>query len=138
MCWPLLLEDEMEYEIGKTFKSGGKLLKPGEPLPDGLDKVTLEHYKRHGMVREVKPQEAKPEASKRRTVTQRPREIKPVGPGDSSQLAGQSVGGAQVAGTGEHQAGSTVHTSAQDAVDPDSGASQDLPVGSEDAPETNN
>lgn len=132
MCWPLLLEDEMEYEIGKTFKSGGKLLKPGEPLPDGLDKVTLEHYKRHGMVREVKPQEAKPEASKRRTATQRPKETKPAGPGDSSQSAGQpdlSASDGEVSSEG--QVDGSVHTSAQDAGDssaadpaPDASAAQ--------------
>lgn len=117
MCWPLLLEDEMEYEIGKTFKSGGKLLKPGEPLPDGLDKVTLEHYKRHGMVREVKPQETKPEASKRRTSTPRPKENKPVGPAEGSQVAVPSdhvAGTGEVSGAGEDQADNTVHTSAQD------------------------
>lgn len=118
MCWPLLLEDEMEYEIGKTFKSGGKLLKPGEPLPDGLDKVTLEHYKRHGMVREVKPQDTKPDTSKRRTSTPRPKEIKPAGPGDSSQTAGQPdlpVGNGQMGNDGDGQADGSVHTSAQDA-----------------------
>lgn len=118
MCWPLPLEDEMEYEIGKTFKSGGKLLKPGEPLPDGLDKVTLEHYKRHGMVREVTQQETKPEASKRRTATTRPKETKPAGPGDSSQSAGQSdlaAGNGQMGNDGDGQADGSVHTSAQDA-----------------------
>ena len=118
MCWPLLLEDEMEYEIGKTFKSGGKLLKPGEPLPDGLDKVTLEHYKRHGMVREVKPQEAKPEASKRRASTPRSKENKPAGPGDSNQSAGQSdLSAGNDQGGSDGQAEGSVHTSAQDGSD---------------------
>lgn len=134
MCWPLLLEDEMEYEIGKTFKSGGKLLKPGEPLPDGLDKVTLEHYKRHGMVREVKPQDTKPDASKRRTSTLRTKETKPAGPGDSSQSAGQSdlsAGNGQVGRDSAGQADGSVHTSAQDPGDssaaapaPDASAAQ--------------
>ena len=134
MCWPLLLEDEMEYEIGKTFKSGGKLLKPGDDLPEGLDKITLDHYKRHGMVREVKPQETKPEASKRRTATLRPKETKPAGPGDNGQSSvqsGLSAGDGQVGSGSDGQPDGSVHTSAQESGDssaaapaPDASAAQ--------------
>ncbi|EHN64279.1 hypothetical protein [Comamonas testosteroni] len=110
----------MEYEIGKTFKSGDKLLKPGDPLPAAMDKITLDHYKRHGMVREVKPQESKPDASKRRTTTPRQKEIKSAGPGDSNQSAGQSdlsAGNEQVRSGSDGQADGTVHTSAQEPGD---------------------
>ena len=110
----------MEFEIAKTFMRGGVLLRPGEELPAGLDKITLDHYKRHGMVREVKPQEAKPDASKRRTTTPRQKEIKPAGPGDSNQSAGQSdlsAGNEQVGSGSDGQAGGTVHTSAQEPGD---------------------
>lgn len=120
----------MEYEIGKTFMRGGALLRPGDDLPEGLDKITLDHYKRHGMVREVKPQESKPEASKRRTSTPRPKETKPAGLGDSNQSAGQSdlsAGNEQVGGGSDGQADGAVHTSAQepgDAPASDSSAAQ--------------
>lgn len=109
----------MEFEVAKTFMRGGTLLRPGDELPEGLDKITLDHYKRHGMVREIKPQEAKPDASKRRTTTPRPKETKQAGPIDNGQLAGQSdpsAGNGPFAGNSnvEGQAGGTVHTSAQD------------------------
>ena len=120
----------MEFEIAKTFMRGGALLRPGDDLPEGLDKITLDHYKRHGMVREVKPQETKPEASKRRTTTQRPKENKPAGPGDNSQLDTSGATG-QVAGGSEDQADGSVHTSAQESGDssaaapaPDASAAQ--------------
>lgn len=110
----------MEFEIGKTFMRGGALLRPGDDLPEGLDKITLDHYKRHGMVREVKPQETKPESSKRRTATQRPKETKPAGAGDSSQIAGQadlSASSGLAAAGGDGQADAPVHTSAQDSAE---------------------
>lgn len=55
-------------EVAKTFERDGKRYRPGDPLPDGLDAVTLAHYKRHGMVREP------------RAKTPGPAEKKPAGP----------------------------------------------------------
>lgn len=56
-------------EVAKTFDRNGVRYRPGDPLPEGLDKVTMEHYKRHGMVREAKPSETKPSAPTRRRAT---------------------------------------------------------------------
>lgn len=39
-------------KIAKPFLRDGVVLQPGDPLPDGIDKQTLAHYERHGMVRE--------------------------------------------------------------------------------------
>jgi len=51
--WRLAFLDWREdMEAAKTFERDGKRYRPGDPLPDGLDAVTLAHYKRHGMVRE--------------------------------------------------------------------------------------
>ena len=105
-------------EIAKTFDRNGVRYRPGDPLPEGLDQVTLDHYKRYGMVREAKPREAKPEGPKRRTSAPRPKEAKPTGPSETSQLTAQaelSVGDGQASDDGLSAAESTVHTSAQDA-----------------------
>ena len=40
-------------EVAKTFDRDGVRYRPGDTLPEGLDRQTLEHYKRHGMVREA-------------------------------------------------------------------------------------
>lgn len=114
-------------EIAKTFDRNGVRYRPGDPLPEGLDQITLDHYKRHGMVREAKPQETKPEGPKRRTSTPRPKETKPAGPSENSQFTAQaelSAGEGQASDDGLSTAESTVHTSAQDAGEsPDADAS---------------
>lgn len=66
-------------EVAKTFDRDGVRYRPGDLLPEGLDKITMDHYKRHGMVREVKPQETKPVVRRGRTA-QEPRQTKPAGP----------------------------------------------------------
>ncbi|WP_417282656.1 hypothetical protein [Comamonas sp.] len=70
-------------EVAKTFDRDGVRYRPGDPLPEGLDKITMDHYKRHGMVREVKPQEAKPAARRGRTA-QEPKHTKPAGPANTT------------------------------------------------------
>lgn len=60
-------------EAAKTFERDGKRYRPGDPLPEGLDAVTLAHYKRHGMVREP------------RAKTPGPAEKKPAGPASPPQ-----------------------------------------------------
>lgn len=60
-------------EVAKTFERDGKRYRPGDPLPEGLDAVTLAHYKRHGMVREP------------RAKTPGPAEKKPAGPASPPQ-----------------------------------------------------
>lgn len=71
-------------QAAKTFDRNGVRYRPGDPLPEGLDKVTLEHYKRHGMVREVRPAETKPAASRQRKPAE-PRQLKPAAPAAVSQ-----------------------------------------------------
>lgn len=63
-------------EVAKSFERDGKRYRPGDPLPPDLDKTTLAHYQRHGMVREAKPSENKPVAPARKTAT--PKVAKPA------------------------------------------------------------
>ena len=70
----------MTYEIAKVFDRNGRRLRPGSPVPDDVDKTTLEHYRRHGMVREAKP--AKPA----RMRSPRPAETKPAEPSRADTL----------------------------------------------------
>lgn len=62
-------------EAAKTFERDGKRYRPGDAIPDGLDAVTLAHYKRHGMVREPRTKPA-------------PSEKKPAGPGHNASAPG--------------------------------------------------
>lgn len=64
-------------EVAKSFERDGKRYRPGDPLPPDLDKTTLAHYQRHGMVREAKPSENKPAAPARKAAT--PKVAKPAG-----------------------------------------------------------
>lgn len=52
----------MNLEVAKTFERNSVRYRPGDPLPSDLDKQTLDHYKRHGMVRPASraPGEKKP------------------------------------------------------------------------------
>lgn len=61
-------------EAAKTFERDGKRYRPGDAMPDGLDAVTLAHYKRHGMVREPRTKPA-------------PGEKKPAGPGHNASAS---------------------------------------------------
>lgn len=78
-------------EIAKPFDRRGIRYNPGDPLPEGLDKTTLDFYKRHGMVREpvdkqAKPMERKP-AGPRQTRQPSPTQTKPTGPTNDQVLA---------------------------------------------------
>lgn len=73
-------------EAAKTFDRNGIRYRPGDALPDDLDKITLAHYQRHGMVREARtpsPSTKKP-AAPRKAPAPRPPENKsatePVAP----------------------------------------------------------
>lgn len=79
-------------EIAKPFDRRGIRYNPGDPLPEGLDKTTLDFYKHHGMVREpmdkqAKPTERKP-ASPRQTRQPSPTQTKPTGPTNDQVLTG--------------------------------------------------
>lgn len=79
-------------EIAKPFDRRGIRYNPGDQLPEGLDKTTLDFYKRHGMVREPvdkqsKPTERKP-SSPRQTRQPSPTQTKPAGPTNGQVLAG--------------------------------------------------
>lgn len=80
----------MSYQAAKTFDRLGTRYRPGDPLPTDLDKATLDHYQRHGMLREPQaPAETKP-ASPRRTRT-------PAAPKDAKPAAPQSTAAADAA-----------------------------------------
>lgn len=59
-------------EVAKTFERQGVRYHPGDQLPPDLDKPALEHYLRHGMVRELRPNETKPMAHARKSRTLQP------------------------------------------------------------------
>ena len=74
-------------EVAKSFDRAGKRYRSGDPLPPDLDKLTLEHYKRHGMVREssAKPENTKPAAPRRRTAPG-PTQTKPASPTNTGAI----------------------------------------------------
>ncbi|MDH0897785.1 hypothetical protein N5C12_00200 [Comamonas aquatica] len=43
----------MNYQAAKSFDRDGTRYRPGDDLPEGLDKVAIAHYLRHGMIREA-------------------------------------------------------------------------------------
>lgn len=102
-------------EVAKTFRRDGMLYRPGDELPEGLDKVTLAHYKRHGMIAE--PEETKPAGPARRRSPSRPANTKPTGPAQTQGLQ---------PGLQDHASGAQqpVHTSALDGVVTDADGTQ--------------
>ncbi|WP_395026592.1 hypothetical protein [Comamonas odontotermitis] len=102
-------------EIAKSFRRDGVLYRPGDALPEGLDKVTLTHYKRYGMIAE--PEETKPAGPARRRSPSRPANSKPTGPAQTQSLQP----GLQADGSGALQ---PVHTSALDGTVTDADGTQ--------------
>lgn len=96
-------------EVAKSFERDGKRYRPGDPLPPDLDKTTLAHYQRHGMVREAKPSENKPAAPARKTAT--PKVAKPAAepkPAETKADADANApasGNANPGGGGNHEDG---------------------------------
>ena len=43
----------MDLKVGKTFERLGQRYRPGDAAPPDLDKPTVQHYLRHGMLVEV-------------------------------------------------------------------------------------
>lgn len=43
----------MNYQAAKSFDRDGTRYRPGDDLPESLDKVAIAHYQRHGMIREA-------------------------------------------------------------------------------------
>ncbi len=64
-------------QVLKTFVADGKKFRPGDTPPE-VDKVTIEHYVRHGMVGEL----PKPEPKKERIA--KPSETKPAAPKEAT------------------------------------------------------
>lgn len=85
-------------QVLKSFRRDGILYTPGDDLPPGLDTVTLNHYRHHGMIGEAA--EAKPAAPRRR-ASLKPAETKPAAPAETQQPLKEDD--------------AAVHTSAQDA-----------------------
>ncbi|CAN7202171.1 hypothetical protein LJR118_000606 [Acidovorax sp. LjRoot118] len=76
-------------QVAKPFLRDGVVLQPGDPVPDGLDKATLDHYKRHGMVAE--PTDTKPRRQAGKTAPKPPpgpNETKPAGPAETKPASG--------------------------------------------------
>lgn len=91
-------------EVAKTFEREGIRYRPGDPLPEGLDRPTLEHYKRYGMVREVRtpgPAETRPAAPGKNTGAA-PRKRQDPKP-EVNKNAGGTGGGSDTGATGGKQ-----------------------------------
>lgn len=91
-------------QVLKSFRRDGILYTPGDNLPPGLDTVTINHYRHHGMIGEAA--ETKPAAPRRRSAA-KPAETKPAEP--QQQMAADSV-------TSAPSDDAAVHTSAQQDV----------------------
>ena len=65
----------MEWIAQKTFDRNGVRYRRGDKLPDDLDKVTVAHYQRNGMIQQPKPEETKPAgpAESKPAVPKKPR-----------------------------------------------------------------
>lgn len=94
----------MTFEAAKTFDRDGVRYRPGDPLPSDLDKQTLDHYKRHGMVRPASraPAEKKPATPK--TPVRTPRQNKVPLPVATQTKAPDSVGSGVVSGPADESA----------------------------------
>lgn len=88
-------------KVLKSFRRDGILYTPGDDPPPGLDTVTINHYRHHGMVGE--PAETKPAKPRGRAVS-KPAETKPAEL--QQHLTPDAV-----------TADASVHTSAQSAID---------------------
>lgn len=75
----------MNYQAAKSFDRDGTRYRPGDDLPEGLDKVAIAHYQRHGMIREAPaPGTTKPGGPARSTRQPKgkPEERKPAVPSE--------------------------------------------------------
>lgn len=107
-------------EVAKTFDRNGVRYRPGDPLPEGLDKTTLDHYKRHGMVREVKPGETKPATPTRRSRSAAPKNTPAAGeqkPAETKDATGSEASGADPASTSDTKQSEDEQQPAQAATD---------------------
>lgn len=80
----------MELKVAKTFDRLGQRYRAGDAPPPDLDKTTVQHYLRHGMLVEAAPASA---PSGRRAAARQKQEPKPA--------AQQNTGHAGPAETGE-------------------------------------
>ena len=81
----------MELKVAKTFDRLGQRYRAGDAPPPDLDKATVQHYLRHGMLVEAAP--AAPARQARAAAPRQKQEAKPPAP--------QSTGGAGPSQTGE-------------------------------------
>lgn len=107
----------MTLEVAKTFERNSVRFRPGDPLPTDLDKQTLDHYKRHGMVRPASraPGEKKP--TRQRAPARTPRTNTPplLGPTQTTATAPGALGAAPGSVDSTALQPSDVSTSAPDA-----------------------
>ena len=121
-------------EVLKSFRRNGEIFSPGDDLPDGLDAVTIAHYRRHGMI--GAPDETKPAAPGRRRVPARPAEKKPGDPAEKKVLSSeQSLHHAQAAASFAAAAAVAQPSEVQTSALPvDSGESAQAAAGPADPP----
>ncbi|WP_313570232.1 hypothetical protein [Comamonas terrigena] len=135
----------MSYQAAKPFDRDGMRYRPGDDLPEGLDKVAIAHYQRHGMIREApaptttKPAgPAQPPASGagRKRDSARAKEVKehapaPVaGPASAAAVSGNTAGGqaSEAAAPTADAAVADVTAAPGDKVEPGAPASEPDPA----------
>lgn len=137
----------MNYQAAKSFDRDGTRYRPGDDLPEGLDKVAIAHYQRHGMIREAPtPTTTKPAGpaqppapgTGRKRESAKPKEIKEpplasvAAPApDVAVVAGSTAGGQSVdAAAPAADAAAADATAAPGANgEPDAPASEPNPAG---------
>lgn len=80
----------MILKVGKTFDRAGQRYRAGDAPPPDLDKATLQHYLRHGMLVEVAP--AVPARRSRSTAPQHQPAPKPAAPQNTGTAAPEETG----------------------------------------------
>lgn len=97
----------MNYQVAKSFDRDGTRYRPGDDLPEGLDKVAIAHYQRHGMIREAPapgttkpagPAQASVAAPGRKRESAKPKDVK-AAPSTATGKADAPVATAETAST---------------------------------------
>lgn len=103
-------------EVAKTFERNGRLYRPGDALPDDLDKLAVAHYQRYGMVREsTAPTERKPAAPKI-ARTPRPKPGEASGPTEAKKAVEETAPTAEVVSTSGVETAETGYAAGQPAT----------------------
>ncbi len=79
----------MELKVAKTFDRNGQRYRAGDAPPPDLDKPTVQHYLRHGMLVEAAPAGA---PAGRRAAARQKQESKPAAPQNTGQAGPTETG----------------------------------------------